>query len=64
MEQILNSGHPDIGQLMKLVWDAFAANLLVSFIARIILILNLPFAKGALMYAYEDLFGTGRAPTA
>jgi len=63
IQQILNSGHPDIGQLMKLMWGAFAANLLISFIVRIILILNLPFAKGALMYAYEDLFGTGRAPT-
>jgi hypothetical protein len=63
MEQILSSGHPDVGQLMKLLWSAFAANLLISFILRIILILNLPFAKGALMYAYEDLFGTGRAPT-
>jgi uncharacterized membrane protein len=63
VQQILNSGHPDIGQLMKLMWGAFAANLLISFIVRIILILNLPFAKGALMYAYEDLFGTGRAPS-
>jgi hypothetical protein len=63
MERILSSGHPDVGQLMKLVWSAIAANLLVNFCAHILFVLNLPFAVGALMYAYEDLFGTGRAPT-
>jgi len=63
MERILSSGHPDFGQLMKLFWSAIAANLLVNFCAHILFVLNLPFAAGALMYAYEDLFGTGRAPT-
>jgi hypothetical protein len=29
-----------------------------------VLLLNLPFALGALMYAYESLFGTRTPPTA
>lgn len=63
IHDILNSGQPDMGQLFKLLWSAVAANLLMNFIARIIVVLNLPLAVGALMYAYEDLFGTGRTPT-
>jgi GYF domain 2 len=63
IHDILSSSHPDMGQLFKLMWSAVGANLLINFIARIIVIINLPFAAGALMYAYEDLFGTGRAPT-
>jgi hypothetical protein len=64
IQQALSSGHPDMDQLMKLFWSAIASNLLIKFCAQVILILNLPFAVGALMYAYEDLFGTGRAPNA
>ena len=63
IRDILSSSHPDMGQLFKLMWTAVESNLLINFIARIIVILNLPFAVGALMYAYEDLFGTGRAPS-
>jgi len=63
IQQVLSSGHPDTDQLMKLLSSAIASNLLIKFCAQVILILNLPFAVGALMYAYEDLFGTGRAPT-
>jgi len=33
-------------------------------IMKVVLLLNLPFALGALMYAYESLFGTRTAPTA
>jgi hypothetical protein len=64
IRDILSSSQPDVGQLLKVLWTAASANLLMNFIARTIVILNLPFAVGALMYAYEDLFGTGRAPTA
>jgi hypothetical protein len=31
---------------------------------KCLLLLNLPFAVGALMYAYEDLFGARTAPSA
>jgi hypothetical protein len=64
IQQAVSSGHPDMDQLMKLLWSSIASNLLIKFFAQVILILNLPFAVGALMYAYEDLFGTGRAPPA
>jgi hypothetical protein len=64
IRDILSSSRPDPGQLMKLFWSAATANLLINFIARIIVILNLPFAVGALMYAYEDLFGPRRTPSA
>jgi hypothetical protein len=64
IEQILSSGHPDMQELAKLMWSMVASNLLINFCVRVIAIINLPFAVGALMYAYEDLFGTGRAPTA
>jgi hypothetical protein len=64
VHDILSSSHPDMAQLFKLLWSMAGENLLINFIARIIVIINLPFAVGALMYAYEDLFGTGRAPSA
>jgi uncharacterized membrane protein len=63
IRDVLSSSHPDMDQLMKLFWSAIASNLLINLCAQVILILNLPFAVGALMYAYEDLFGTGRAPS-
>ena len=63
IRDVLSSSHPDMDKLMKLFWSAIASNLLMKFIAQIILILNLPFAVGAMMYAYEDLFGTGRTPS-
>ena len=53
-----------MGQLFKLLWSAAEANLLMSFIARIIAILNLPLVVGALMYAYEEIFGVRSAPLA
>ena len=33
-------------------------------LTKLVLLLNLPFALGALMHAYEDLFGTRTTPTA
>ena len=35
-----------------------------GFISRVILLLNYPFALGTMLYAYEDLFGSRKAPTA
>jgi hypothetical protein len=36
----------------------------LALLSKFILLLNLPFALGALMYAYESLFGTRTPPPA
>jgi len=46
----------DIGHILQMVSENYRADL--WFVAvQLVLLLNLPFALGALMYAYEDLFG-------
>ena len=50
-----------MGELVNLLWTIAMQDLLVNLLANVIFILNLPFAYGALMYAYENLFGTRRA---
>lgn len=51
---------PDFSKLMEIVTKTSS----LSLIVQVVLLLNLPIAVAALMYAYEDLFGARTAPTA
>jgi GYF domain 2 len=57
---IVQSGPPDLKRFSEL----FKAAVIWGLIAKIILLFNLPFATGAMLYAYEDLFGTRKTPGA
>jgi len=58
MREMMQSGRPDFQRMMPLMIQMAKANFGIMLIWKIVVLLNLPFAAGALMYAYEDLFGT------
>jgi len=62
MREIMASGRPDFARLLTLMMQVARENFLLILLPKVILLLNLPFALGALMYAYENLFGTRSAP--
>ncbi len=51
-------GPPDIARMMETMVRHNFAFLGLSLFTRLVLLFNLPFALGALMYAYENLFGS------
>lgn len=59
----LASGIPTITRIMELGRHAQAAIFPFVVASKLVLLLNLPFAVGAIMYAYEDLFGARTART-
>ena len=68
---LLAGGVTDQAALMSLFSKMFASmkelqpvTEYLHFTAEVVLLVNLPFATGALMYAYEALFGTRPAPAA
>jgi hypothetical protein len=64
VEKVLASGQPDVKLMMTTITEVAKTTLPMVMLAKFVLLLNLPFALGALMYAYEDLFGARKAPTA
>ncbi len=54
--EAINTAQSDPQRIYNLILQAFKANLLLE-VPRLVLLLNLPFAAGAVMYAYENLFG-------
>jgi hypothetical protein len=58
IQDILASGHPDPTRLMHWGMSLARENFVWGVVSKFILLLNMPWAVGALMYAYEDLFGT------
>jgi hypothetical protein len=64
LKDVLASGPPDYERIMQVMTPVSRAGVLFGFIARFVLLLNLPFAVGALMYAYENLFGARTTTTA
>ena len=60
----MSAGQPDVGRLMQMISRISKTSLELGLLTRVVLLFNLPFAVGALMYAYEDLFGTRPAPPA
>ncbi len=54
---IARSGSPDPNRMVQTVLSMQGTILTLKFMTRVVLLLNMPFAVGALMYAYENLFG-------
>jgi hypothetical protein len=61
---LMTSGPPDIKHLSELMTNIARVSLPLGLLFKFILLLNLPFGVGALMYAYEGIFGSRPAPTA
>lgn len=55
---LLNSGKFDPAQITSLMLQVMKTALPLWVVTRFALLLNLPFALGALMYGYESLFGS------
>ncbi len=69
MRDLVNSGQPDAAHLGPAIHQAFqlleqAGKDPLWTWTKVVLLLNLPFALGALMYAYENIFGTRKTPAA
>jgi hypothetical protein len=67
VQRAIASGQPDPAMLKAAIEHIIANSgwVIISVIAmNVVFLFVLPFLAGALAYAYEDLFGTGRAPSA
>jgi hypothetical protein len=64
MQDLMRSGPPDFSHLMDVMTHIAKLSVPLALLSKFILLLNLPFALGALMYAYESLFGTRAPPPA
>jgi hypothetical protein len=62
MREVMASGRPDFARLLTLMIQVTRENFVLILLPKVVLLLNLPFALGALMYAYENLFGARSAP--
>jgi hypothetical protein len=71
MQSAMPPGAPlDFGHLMQVILElstqpppAARISPALALAFRLVLLFNLPFALGALLHAYENLFGTRHAPT-
>ncbi len=61
---LMAANQPDFGRSMALGFQIAKNNFGLLMVFKLVMLLNLPFAVGALMYAYENLFGTRTPPTA
>jgi hypothetical protein len=61
-ETLSASTPPDIGKLMEMMTQMAKSSLPFVLLIKFVFLLNLPFGLGALMYAYEDLFGARTTP--
>jgi len=63
MREVMSANRPDFGRLVSMMMQIVKNNLGLFMVFKFVMLLNLPFAVGALAYAYENLFGTRTAPT-
>jgi len=63
MREVMSANRPDFGRLVSMMMQIAKNNLGLFMVFKFVMLLNLPFAVGALAYAYENLFGTRTAPT-
>jgi len=63
MRELMAANTPDFRRAMALGSQIARSNFGLLIVLKFVMLLNLPFAVGALMYAYENLFGTRTAPT-
>ncbi|HSU53822.1 MAG TPA: GYF domain-containing protein [Candidatus Dormibacteraeota bacterium] len=64
LQEVMSSSHPDMTKFREVVLTMVKQSLLTNFLIRVVLLFNLPFAVGALMYGYENLFGARRTQAA
>jgi hypothetical protein len=64
IQDMLNSGPPDFTHLKDVMMQVAKLSIPLALLSKFVLLLNLPFALGALMYAYESLFGARTPPPA
>ena len=64
IQEMVSSGPPDFSHLRDIMMQIAKLSIPLTLLLKLVLLLNLPFALGALMYAYEGLFGTRSTPTA
>ena len=64
VQSLMTSGPPDFKHLLEVMTQVARISVPLTLLFKFVLLLNLPFGLGALMYAYENLFGTRTAPTA
>jgi hypothetical protein len=64
VQSLMTSGPPDFKHLLDMMTEVARISFPLTLLFKFVLLLNLPFGLGALMYAYENLFGTRTAPTA
>jgi hypothetical protein len=64
IREIITSWPPDLAHVKESVWPIQTRVIELGWLTRMVLLINLPFAVGALMLAYEDLFGARKTPTA
>jgi hypothetical protein len=62
MQDLFASSTPNFEHLMSTLMEVAKRSLPLVLLTKCVLMLNLPFAMAALMYAYEDLFGTRTTP--
>jgi len=63
VHDLVGGSPPDPARLIETIMRVAKSSLVFSFISRAVLLFNMPFAVGALMYAYESLFGSRRPAT-
>ncbi len=64
MQGAMASQKLDFQQMLETMSRVAGTSATLIVASKIVLLLNLPFAAGALMYAYETLFGTRTPPSA
>jgi len=64
IQDLMVAGPPDFDHLRNMLLQIAKVSVPLAMLFKFVLLLNLPFALGALMYAYEGLFGARTAPTA
>ena len=64
IREIIASSRPDFAHTLTMVFQVAKSNFWLLMLSKVVMLLNLPFALGALMYAYENLFGPRTTPGA
>lgn len=64
IQKIIASGQPDPVMLKGAIEQIISTSGWMFIMMNVVFVLNYPFIVGALAHAYEDLFGTRRAPSA
>ena len=63
-QELMAVNPPDFNRMREIMTRMPKPSFLLTIVTELVYLANLPFALGALMYAYEDLFGTRPDPGA